>query len=238
MLRHSIVPTALLAITLSLAAGCGGGASSAGEASPPGSESALSDPTAEDAFAESLLLTSDDFPTGWVHLAYERDPREAAPEPSRPCIENQFPGQTGSAIGGEFSDENTTLLSINPSVFVFDGAASAQAAAEAIMSNVQCYADRVGDGMDVNETFAVGKTYTEALEAEALGATAAIRLYETQIYKSANSSDSDVLVFDIVVVVDGHILYEVDGFQRYWPIDQNLLKHYVDKAREKIGQHQ
>jgi len=36
--------------------------------------------------------------------------------------------------------------------------------------------------------------------------------------------------------VDGRVLYEVDGFQRYSPIDQDLLQVYVDKGRARIRQ--
>jgi hypothetical protein len=43
-------------------------------------------------------------------------------------------------------------------------------------------------------------------------------------------------VFDVVLVVSGRVLSEVDGFQRNSPIDQALLKRYVDKARAMIPQ--
>jgi hypothetical protein len=195
------------------------------------------DLTAENDFAESMLLTLGDFPLGWVHEPDAgEDPLVSAPNPLEACIDKSFPGQTGSAIGGEFSDEDRTRLSINPSVYVFDSAANARSAAATIVSSVQCDADVIGDGLDVDERFAFGRTYTEPLVAEPFGATAAIRLLETQIYKNQQPPRSDVLVFDIVIIVDGRVLTEVDGFQRHSPIDQSLLQRYVHTAQEKIRQ--
>jgi hypothetical protein len=191
------------------------------------------DPTAEDELARSMLLTLNDFPTGWVHK-----PDEAAqapgPAPLEACLVDTYPGQTGSAIGGEFSDENTTRLSINPSVYVFQDASSASAAADTILAIGECFAEAIGDGLNVDETFAFGPSWTEPLSADSFGATAAVRFFNTQIYKREQLADSDVLVFDVVLIVDGRILYEVDGFQRHSPIDQQLLRHYVEAARAKI----
>lgn len=183
-----------------------------------------------------MLLTLPDFPAGWVHQAAgPRDDLQASdPGPFTRCISSAFAGQTGRAVGGEFSDKDTTTLSINPSVYVFDNAADAQSAAQSIISEVQCFADVIGDGLDTGGTVKLGQTYTEPLQADAFGATAAIRSFDTQIYR--DQQRSDVLVFDVVIVVRGRVLYDVDGFQRYSPIDQSLLKTYVDKARGKIRQ--
>jgi len=185
-----------------------------------------------------MLLALKDFPPGWVHKAADPgdDPHASVPAPLERCVPPAFVGQTGRAVGGEFSDENTTLLSINPLVYVFDSEEHAQIAARAITSEAQCFADVIGNGLDLDRTFAFGETHTEPLSADFFGATAAIRSFNTQVYKSENPPHSDVLVFDIVILVNGRVLSEVDGFQRHSPIDQALLQRYVDKARAKVRQ--
>ncbi len=229
-----------IAIAL-VAAGCSGSASAPGLASPTSQATqseptAPADPTAENDFAESLLLTLADFPAGWVYEPAEPEDSEPPSDPFDACIEFEFDGQTGSALGGEFLTESTTRVSISPIVYVFENAADAHAAAETIVSSVQCLADLIGEGLDLDENFAMGRAYTEPLEPAAYEATAAIRLYETLIYKSEEPRDNDILVFDLVIIVDGRVLYEVSGFQRESPIDESLLKIYVDTAREKIRQ--
>jgi hypothetical protein len=252
-MKNAILISAILVLGVALGTACASDTSTEGKtrssASPPASSDSTSpktpaaqettrsaDPRAEDDLAESMLLTIEDFPPGWVHKPYDdsQDAQAPDPNPLEPCSDDSFAGQTGSAIGGEFSDENTTLLSVNPSVYVFESAESAQSAADTIVSNAQCFADVIGDGLDIDETFAFGRTYVEPLSAEAFGATAAIRLVETQIYKDERPPDSDVLVFDVVIVVEGRVLVEVDGFQRHSPIDQALLQLYLNMAREKI----
>lgn len=241
----------LVAVVLPMAAACGRDNSSVSQGSPSPSQSTQLEPTdtqtptldvktpplaSEDDLAESLLLTPADFPPGWIHEPDQpgEDPQEPSPNPLEACLDDEYAGQTGSAIGGEFSDTNTTRLSINPSVYIFDTPASAQNAAQTIISNAQCIADVVGEGIEVNGSFALGKTYTEPLSAEAFGATRAIRLFETLISLDNDPPDSDVLVFDVVILVRERVLYEIDGFQRHSPIDQSLLMLYVDRARDKI----
>lgn len=184
-----------------------------------------------------MLITLEDFPAGWIHEPEEpEETQERGPEPLEACLVDNYPGQTGSAIGGEFSDENTTRLSINPSVYVFQDDSSARNAADALLASVQCFSEAIGDGFNVDETFAFGPSWTEPLPSDGFDATAAIRVFNTQVYKQSGSAASDVLVFDVVIIVQGRVLYEVDGFQRHSPIDQQLLKRYVDAARMKIRQ--
>jgi hypothetical protein len=122
---------------------------------------------AENALAESMLLVLDDFPGGWVHKA--GDPSEDTPTTVPPalarCVSAAYVGRTGRAVGGEFSNKDTTLLSVNPIVSVFDNEDDAQIAARAIISEAQCFADVVGDGLDVDTSFAFGPTHTEPLSA-------------------------------------------------------------------------
>jgi hypothetical protein len=236
MLKRTLFCSTLAGLVLLLGVSCKGGASG----TPPGSQADATPTTGrasanEDDFAASMLLTLDDFPAGWVHKPGEPDTSNA-PAPLAPCYDFELHGQTGEAVGGEFSDFNTTMLSINPSVYVFDSAEHAGLAADALIDQAQCLADAIGDGFDVDATFAFGPTETRPLDASAFGAVAAIRVFNTQVYKDAQPPHSDILVFDVVVIVDGRVLYRVEGFQRYLPIDQDLLKTYVDLARAKIKQ--
>jgi hypothetical protein len=189
----------------------------------------------EGEFARSMLLTRSDFPDGWVHRAPVAE-EQAEPEPGDPfhACDPEIPGQTGEAFGGEYSDENTTLLSINPTVHVFETEEHAEQAVDLIVGQARCFAEAIGEGMDVDDEFAFGPTTFEELSAEEFNATAAYRLAGTQIYKSLN--ETDALVFDSVLILDGRVVYELDGFQRHTPIDHELLRTYVEKARAKIRQ--
>lgn len=239
-MRLRTAALASIFITIIVAA-CGGGGDEDLEPTATTAPSATAtaaaplDPSAENAFAESLLLTLADFPAGWFHEPAEPEDSEPPSAPFDACIDIEFDGQTGSAIGGEFLPESSARLRISPTVYVFEGAAAAQEAAETIVSSIQCFADLVGDGLDLDEDFAIERAYTEPLAPAAYEATAAIRLYETLIQKSEEPREN-ILVFDLVIVVDGRVLYEIQGFQRESPIDESLLKLYVDKARVRIRQ--
>ncbi len=79
------------------------------------------------------------------------------------------------------SDENTTLLSINPAVFVFDSEASAESGIDSPIEEYECLAQVVGDGLDVDEEFAFGEMRVETLPTDVYDASSAIRVTNTQI---------------------------------------------------------
>jgi len=246
-LQLTWISLAVVSIALIACGGDGYSASTTASSPTPSEQSdraardAGATPTAapsEDSLAASMLPTLADFPTGWVHrpASPDEDLAVAGPEPIRACFQPELTGLTGTAVGGEFSDSNTTRLSINPSVYVFNNETNAEQAVQTIAARAQCFADTIGDGLDVDESFAFGPTYTEALNAGDFGAKSAVRLFDTQIYKDQNPVRSDVLVFDIIIVAEGRVLYQLEGFQRHTAIDQALLKRYVDEAAARIRQ--
>jgi hypothetical protein len=186
-----------------------------------------------------MLLDRSDFPQDWVHRPWDQEALDEFRSGSawQHCYANStLPGETDRAYGGEYSNENTTLLSINPAVFVFDSEANAELGMDSLIKEFECFAGVVGDGLEVDEQFAFGETRVERLPADMYDATSAIRATSTQIYKTRVPPDSDVLVFDVVYITDGRVVSEVTGFQRHSPIDQELLREYVEKARLKIRQ--
>ena len=219
-----------------ITASCGDGSSA-----PSTNETSTSSPQdieSEAAIAQTMLIDISDFPAGWVHRPWDEeaiDEFRSIPAWSHCYEQKTLPGETDRAYGGEYSDENTTLLSINPAVFVFDSEGNAEQGVDELVGEFECFAAVVGNGLDVNERFAVGETGVEALPMETYGARA-IRVRNTQIYKTSEPPDSDVLVFDVVYIADGQVVSEVTGFQRHTPIDQELLREYVEKARLKIRQ--
>jgi len=186
-----------------------------------------------------MLLDGSDFPPDWIHLPYDQDAIDEFRSGSawEHCYENStLPGETDRAYGGEYSDENSTLLSINPAVFVFDSEASAESGVDSLIDEYECFAQVVGAGLEVDEDFAFGEMRVETLPADVYDAKSAIRVTNTQIYKTQVPPDSDVLVFDVVYITDGRVVSELTGFQRHTPIDQDLLRTYIEKARLKIRQ--
>ena len=198
-------------------------------------------PISDDRLAESMLLDSDDFPDDWVHLAYNQDDLDEAYADFGvgsldACRMESFDGETGRALNGEFSDRNTTMLSINPRVIVFDTDEHARAAVADIVRVQRCEADAIGTGLDVDETFALGPATFESRPSEPFDAQSVIRTSTVQIYKTETPPNEDLLVFDVVHLVEGRVVYEVVGFQRHTPIDEELLRTYVEAARGKIRQ--
>jgi hypothetical protein len=185
--------------------------------------------------AASRLLTIDDFPDGWVHRPPqpgEVDDGSTPGENAYGCPVGPLVGETDRAFGGEYSNANTTMLSVNPTVHVFETAAAAAAALDELYARSECFARAVGDGLDLDASFAFGKTTIEERSPDVVGADRLFRVANTQIYKDAGQED--VLWFDSALVVEGRFLYRLDGFQRHEPIDQELLKTYVEIARERI----
>ena len=216
-------------VACTLGASCGNGSSNSNSSdieSDPGS-------------AQTKVLELSDFPSGWVHRPWDQeaiDQFRSLPAWKHCYQEKTLPGETDRAYGGEYSDKNTTLRSINPAVFVFDSEANAKRGIDGLINEYECFAGVVGDGLAVNESFAMGETNVKALPEEMYDATSAIRVTNTQIYKTSVPPDSDVLVFDVVYIAAGRVVSEVTGFQRHTPIDQEFLREYVEKARLKIGQ--
>jgi len=186
-----------------------------------------------------MLLALSDFPQGWIHRPWDQQAIDDFRSGSawEHCYEEAtLPGETDRAYGGEYSDENTTRLSINPAVFVFDSGANAERGIDSLIGQFECFAQTIGNGLEVDEQFAFGETSVEALPEEMYDATSAIRLLNTQIYKTSEPAETDVLVFDVVYILDGRVVSEVTGFQRHMPIDQGLLSEHVEKASLKIRQ--
>jgi hypothetical protein len=198
-----------------------------------------SDAGSDSGFARTMLLDRSDFPQNWVHSPWDQEAVDEFRSRSawQHCYENStLPGETDRAYGGEYSNANTTLLSINPAVFVFDSEVKAESGMDSLIEESECFARVIGNGLDVDEQFAFGETRVETLPEEMYNATSAIRLTNTQIYKTSVPPHTDVLVFDVVYITDGRVVSEVTGFQRYLPIDQELLREFIEKARLKISQ--
>lgn len=211
----------------------------AGSCGNDGTDTRPSERESEAGVAQTMLLALSDFPQGWVHRPWDQEAIDDFRSGSawEHCYEERtLSGETDRAYGGEYSDENTTLFSINPAVFVFDSNANAESAVDSLIAEFQCFAQVVGEGLEVDEQFAFGETRVEILPADMYEATSAIRVTNTQIYKTRMPADTDLLVFDVVYIADGRVVSEVTGFQRHTPIDRQLLSEYVEKARLKIRQ--
>ncbi|HLC40295.1 MAG TPA: hypothetical protein VJO34_01555 [Methylomirabilota bacterium] len=124
-----------LLVLMILAGACGGG----GDDSKRNKEPAESE--AENELAASLLLTVDDFPTGW---AEDTSADEETTALEKECDTGPAPGRTGWAETGDFSMGGISTIAEGVAVFQLQD--DARASLDRIESAGKCRVDFINDG--------------------------------------------------------------------------------------------
>lgn len=222
------MPVKLVSIAFILAAAlsaCGGSSTPDAPSGPPPAAGS------EDELARSLLLAISDFPDGWIHEPAEPD-ELAASDPFAGCNQEPYPGQTGKAEGGEFSDADTTQLSVNPIVFVFATEKDAKAALDRFADQINCMARIIRNGSARDEEFAI--TTVDLANPEIKKRGDETRRFRISYQVEWVGQQPETLVFDVVLVRRDRFITEIDGFRRAVPMENSVLLTYVDKAFEKV----
>ncbi len=212
----------LMAVTaLGLAAvACGG--SSTPKATPT--------PVDETAFARSMLLTVDDFPTGWTETPSSTDNGENPME--KECNPKQE-ARTGRAETGDFSATDSAS-SVSESVLVFAKPADAMAALDKTSGIVDCGIKAFNDGKLDSNGIAFSDATSRKLSLDAPGD----KSYAYQIDVTGTVGGEQATVHLVVVyAVSGRVGYSLTAQttdQSYRAADlEDVAKKAADKLKQK-----
>lgn len=222
-MRRIVILPALIAAAL-LVVACGG--SSASKAAPtPQTPPA---PVDETAFAKSMLLTVNDFPSGWTETpstTSEDDPltKQCNPKPAT---------RTGRAESGDFA-ENEGAPSISETVLVFTNASAAMTELNKISDVVSCGVKAFNDGkLDSN-----GITFSDAASKNLSFDAPGDKSYAFQIDVTGTTSQGQATVHIVAVyAVVGRVGYSLTAQTTDQPYGVSDLEAYAKKAADKLKQ--
>jgi hypothetical protein len=178
-----------------------------------------------------MVLDVDDFPRGWVHEP-PVDEAEFEQGPLADCHTERYPGETGRARGGEFSDSDVTQVSVNPAVYAFADRPLAEAALILSQNDVECAVRLINEG---RADFGGGVRFANAsIQQIRLEGRDDITLFQVAYDQIEASGNTDRLIFTTGLIVVDRALVSVEGFQRNEPFDPGLLEVYVDRQIEKV----
>jgi hypothetical protein len=253
-MRNRALLIAFSSLLVVLAA-CGGSSSSdktaapkaAGEAtagkSPAASSSAAAGKTTttatpepskdETAFAKSMLLSADDFPSGWVETPNTTD-TEDNPVTAQ-CGKAAEKGKTGRATSSDFAaGENSASIGEDVIVFARDDAAAA--GIEAVPALIDCAVKLINDGKVNNADIEFSGTTSKKIMVDAPGD----RSYAFQIQmtgKAAVQPDQEVTVYlTLVFAKKGRVGYQLTAQRTGEPPDPAEVAAYATKAAAKLKQ--
>jgi hypothetical protein len=215
--RKTVAALAVLSLVF-VAVACGG--SSTPKATPTAVD--------ETAFAKSMLLTVNDFPSGWTET-----PSSASGEDplKKECNLNED-ARTGRAETGDFA-ESEGKPSLSESVLTFANAKDAVAALDQTTATVDCGIKAFNDGKLDSDGIAFSDAASRKLSLNAPGD----KSYAYEIDVTGKSSGSDVAVHLVVVyAVVGRIGYSLTAVSTDAPYKAADLEPFAKKAAAKLKQ--
>ena len=213
-----------LLVLMILAGACGGGGDDSSNKEPAESE-------AENELAASLLLTVDDFPTGWAEDT-SADEENAALE--KECDTGPAPGRTGWAETGDFSKGGSS--SISQQFAVFQSTDAAQDALHRIESRGKCAVDVINDGKLDDSEFEFSDASFSRASFPAYGdASEAYRLEAHVKAKGETGLGSEGSFYiDLIAVVKGRFGFSIQAVDVFSPFESDILESTVETAAKKI----
>ena len=184
------------------------------------------DREAESDLARSMLLTVQDFPTGWTEDPATTDDD---PTPFDRCDSGPAPGRTGAAQSGDFTRGGIAEVTHYTGVFVSTEAMPSQR--DRVMMLGGCFVDVLNSG-DLDDD---GVRYTDARLGEVsfpnLGdETIAYRLS----FKASDGSQSFDFYIDIVVTRQGRYVSQLVALDGLSPFPSFQLEELARKAVTKL----
>ncbi len=221
---------------------CGGSSSKDKTATPNAgsdkSPAASQTPTAdaskdENAFANSMLLTAADFPSGWVETPNttndEENPLNAA------CGKATEKGKTGRATSSDFAaDANAPTISEVVLIFGKDGDASA--AIDAVPALIDCAVKAINDGKLNNSGVEFSGTTSAKVTVDAPGDKTYAYQIKTTGKLTGQAGSEQALYFTLVFAKKGRIGYQISAQGSGEPPDPAEDAAYAQKAAAKIKQ--
>lgn len=234
----------MLAVSALVAAvvACGGSSSTdktatpsaASEKSPAASQTPTADASKEEtAFAKSMLLTAEDFPSGWVETPNttndEDNPLNAV------CGKATEKGKTGRATSSDFAaDANAPTIS--EVVIVFGKDDDASAAIDAVPALIDCAVKAINDGKLNNSGVEFSGTASKKVTVAAPGDKSYAFQITTTGKVTGQAGSEETLYFTLVFAKKGRIGYQISAQGSGEPPDPAGDAAYAKKAAEKIKQ--
>ena len=209
-----------LILTLVVVAGCGD------------DDDDAADPDGENALAEDLLLTLDDFAEDWTE---EPEDDDDSPNPLDECDPGPAAGRTGEAESGEFSDGDWTF---QQSVGVFETPEDAVAAIERVPGMGDCMVEIVNDGGLDDDESTFSDAIFEEVNAPDLGDESSAYRLEMQFTVPGESEVEEVsgtLYFDLVFLTVGRFATNVQSIGVLFPVDESLVQEVTEAAHAKLA---
>ncbi len=223
-MRRIVILPALIGAAL-LVVACGG--SSTPKATP--TPQTPPTPVDETAFAKSMLLTVNDFPSGWTE-----SPSSATSDddPLTKQCDPKASTQTGKAQSGDFA-ESEGAPSISESVLVFTTASAAMAELDKNPDVVKCAVAAFNDGkLDSN-----GITFSDAASKSMSFDAPGDKSYAYQIDVTGTTSQGQATVHIIAAyAVVGRVGYTLTAQSTDQPYSATDLETYAKKAADKLKQ--
>jgi hypothetical protein len=207
-------------------AACGGSSKKSPTATPAA-------PKDETAFARSMLLSADDFPSGWVETPNTTDTDENPINAQ--CGKPAEKGKTGRAASSDFAaDENSA--SIGEVVIVFARDDDAAAGIEAVPALIDCAVKLINDGKLNSPGVEFSGTTSKKVTVDAPSDIS--YAFEIQMTGKATAQpDQEVTVYlTLVFAKTGRVGYQLTAQGTGEPPDPAEVATYARKAASKLKQ--
>ncbi|WBL37188.1 hypothetical protein O0235_06375 [Tepidiforma flava] len=196
-----------------------------------GSDDGTDQPSAnsEDELARSLLLTVDDFPTGWAETLDDSED-DGGEDPFAKCPRlAEAEGMTGRAKSGTFSRGG--VAEVEHGVVIYEDEGKASAALKMLAEVVTCNARFINDGRLNNSEAEFRDANVARISFPKVGdEVSAMRIS----FKGFDKTSSYDFHLDYVVVRKGRIISGVVAFDALSPFDTADLEALVKKAVAKL----
>lgn len=186
--------------------------------------------TSEDATAQSMLLTIQDFPTGWTQIEDDGEDEES-PFDALCDIEPADIKITGRAETGDFESSSQATISQNAAVYESDG--EVERVNAALDEFFDCMVGAINDG----ELDDDGVKFSNAKKGELSMPAFGESMTSTRISFQAEQEDialKPTFYLDIVGIQQGRYLSVFFAFDSFSPFDTAMLTEVLEKAEAKF----
>lgn len=205
----------------------------AGEpAGAPEDPSPTTDPHADDDLARSVLLTVNDFPSGWSETPADDDQEE---NPFDECDLGEPPGRTGAAETGDFSRGGDAEVS--QEVVVFETRKDAISSLDRLQAIAACVVAAINDGKLDDDEFEISDAKFGAMSFPVFGDKSdAYRLeFHVKAKDQTGLGSEGTGYIDFVRVIEGRLGFAIQASDVFSPFDTAMLESTVTKAYEKLA---
>ncbi len=211
----------------------GGSSTTPGATSPTSAESSARAIHADEtSAAKAMLLTVNDFPTGWAET-----PSDTSDSPLDKCTDHSHDDdRTGKAESGDFS--RGSIGSISETVSIFHSADDVEALFAAIQPQADCFLKTVNDGKLDDDEAELSDASFSPLSFPTVGDHSAafrIKAHVKAKNQTGFGSEGDFYV-DVVYVRVGRVGLSVVAEDVFSPFDTTVFQEMVNMAVAKVTQ--